>query len=135
LLNGAFMFAADFIRQFPYPCNISFVKIASYSGTSSTQAVKVLIGLNEEIRGRHVVILEDIIDTGITMDNILQQLADMAPASISVATLLFKKDAIVKEFPIDYIGMTIPSDFIVGYGLDYDGFGRNYPDIYKIVTI
>lgn len=134
LLNGAFIFAADLLRCFRHPCNISFIKVASYSGTSSTQDVKVLIGLNEDLKGRHVVILEDIIDTGITMENILGQLAAQNPAEIRIATLLFKKDAFLKDFPIDYIGIQIPTDFIVGYGLDYDGFGRNQPHIYKITA-
>jgi hypoxanthine phosphoribosyltransferase len=133
ILNGSFVFAADLIRKITIPCQISFVKLFSYGGTASTENVKELIGLNEDIRGRHVIIIEDIVDTGITLDQFLNNLEKAGAASIKLACFSFKKEAFRKSFRIDYLGMTIPNDFIVGYGLDYDGYGRNLPDIYKIV--
>lgn len=133
ILNGAFMFAADLFKMINVDCEISFVKLASYSGTQTTAKVKKLIGLGENIKGRTVVIVEDIIDTGITMESLLGQLYEMEVKEVRIATLLFKPDAFVKDFKIDYLGMDIPNDFIVGYGLDYNGHGRNYKDIYKIV--
>jgi hypoxanthine phosphoribosyltransferase len=132
VLNGSFVFAADLLRKISIPCNISFVKFASYSGVETTAVVKELIGLNEEIKGRHVIIVEDIIDTGITMDLILTNLSKLNPAGLKIACFCHKPDAFRKSFKIDYLGMNIPNEFIVGYGLDYDGFGRNLPDIYKI---
>ena len=133
ILNGAFMFAADLFKHINIDCEISFVKLASYTGTQSSEKVKELIGLGEDIKGRTIVIVEDIIDTGITMASMLEQLWAKKVKEIRIATLLFKPDAFVKEFDIDYIGMKIPNDFIVGFGLDYNGHGRNYSDIYKIV--
>jgi hypoxanthine phosphoribosyltransferase len=133
ILNGSFVFAADLIRKVTIPCQISFVKLSSYSGTSSTEAVKEHIGLTEDIRGRHVIIIEDIVDTGITLDGFIGNVEKAGPASLKLACFTFKKDAFKKTFRIDYLGLTIPNDFIVGYGLDYDGYGRNLPDIYKIV--
>ncbi len=133
ILNGSFMFAADLLKRINMECETSFVKLASYVGTESTSEVKQLIGLNEDIKGRTVVIVEDIVDTGITMESLLEQLDWRKPADVKIATLLFKPNALIKNLKIDYIGMEIPNDFIIGYGLDYDGFGRNLPDIYKIV--
>ena len=133
ILNGAFMFAADLFKKLDMPCEISFVKLASYSGTQTSSRVKELIGLNEFLRGRQVVIVEDIIDTGITMEYLIGKLNDLGVAELRIACLFFKPDAFCKDFTIDYIGMDIPNDFIVGYGLDYDGYGRNYADIYKII--
>jgi hypoxanthine phosphoribosyltransferase len=133
VLNGSFVFAADLLRKISIPCNISFVKFASYSGTESTSTVKELIGLNEEIKDRHVILIEDIVDTGITLDLILTNLVKLNPADVKIACFCHKPDAFRKSFRIDYIGMNIPDEFIVGYGLDYDGYGRNLPDIYKIV--
>jgi hypoxanthine phosphoribosyltransferase len=133
ILNGSFMFAADLLKRIDLECEVSFVKLASYSGTQSTAIVKKLIGLNEDLAGRTVVILEDIIDSGVTVENMLEQLKELEPAGIKIATLLFKPDAFSRYYKIDYIGLSIPNDFIVGYGLDYDGLGRNLPDIYKIV--
>jgi len=133
ILNGSFVFAADLIRKISIPCNISFVKFASYSGIATTGTVKELIGLNEEIKGRHIILLEDIIDTGNTIELILADLVRLNPADVKVACFCHKPDAFRKSYKIDYIGMDIPDEFIVGYGLDYDGFGRNLPDIYKIV--
>jgi hypoxanthine phosphoribosyltransferase len=133
ILNGSFIFAADLIRKITIPCQISFVKLSSYSGTASTEDVKELIGLNEDITGRHLVIVEDIVDTGITLEKLLRDLEKFEPASVKLACLTFKKEAFKKSFHIDYLGITIPNEFVVGYGLDYDGYGRNLPDIYKIV--
>jgi hypoxanthine phosphoribosyltransferase len=134
ILNGSFVFAADLLRKISIPCNISFVKFASYSGTETTEEVKELIGINEEIKGRQIILIEDIVDTGNTMELILSDLAKMHPADVKIACFCHKPDAFKKSFRIDYIGMNIPDEFIVGYGLDYDGFGRNLPDIYKITN-
>ena len=133
VLNGAFIFAADLYRKITVPSEISFVKLASYSGTSSTSDVKELIGLNEKLKGRYVVILEDIIDTGTTMQYLINKLHYIGVEDVKLVALLFKPNAFRESFRIDYLGMEIPNDFIVGYGLDYDGFGRNYADIYKLV--
>ncbi len=132
VLNGAFIFAADLIRKIEIPCQISFVKYASYAGTQSTEKVKELIGMNEEIKGRHIIVVEDIVDSGITMDHLLQELYKYQPLSVRLACFCLKPDAFIKDFTIDYLGMEIPDDFIVGYGLDYDGYGRNLPEIYKL---
>lgn len=132
VLNGAFIFAADLIRALTIPCQISFVKYASYVGTRSTTEVKELIGINEEIRGRHIIVVEDIVDSGITMDHLLQELRNYTPASVKLAVFFLKPEAFIKSFRIDYLGMEIPNAFIVGYGLDYDGYGRNLPEIYKL---
>jgi len=133
VLNGAFIFAADLYRKITVDSEISFVKLASYSGTSSTSEVKELIGLNEKIKGRNVVILEDIIDTGTTMQYLINKLKYIGAEEVILVSLLFKPSAFRENFRIDYLGMEIPNDFIVGYGLDYDGYGRNYEDIYKIM--
>jgi hypoxanthine phosphoribosyltransferase len=133
VLNGAFMFAADLLKKITFPCQISFVKLSSYIGTSTTSAVRELIGLDEVLTGRIVVIVEDIIDTGITMGVTIEKLKKLEAAEVYIATLLFKPNAFRMNYEIDYIGMEIPNDFIVGYGLDYDQQGRNYPDIYKII--
>jgi hypoxanthine phosphoribosyltransferase len=133
VLNGAFVFASDLIRRITIPCEISFVKFESYSGTASTLKVNELIGLKENIRDRHVIIVEDIVDTGITMDHLLEHLKGLGPADVKMAVFCFKPEAFKKSFKIDYLGMEIPNEFVVGYGLDYDGYGRNLPEIYKIV--
>jgi len=132
ILNGCFMFAGDLFKNIDIQCQITFLKLASYQGTTSSGNVKRLIGINENIEGKIVVILEDIIDTGNTLDNIIKQLKGYEPAEIKTATLLHKPDAYKKDLPIDYIGFNIPNEFIIGYGLDYDGFGRNLKDIYTI---
>lgn len=132
ILNGSFMFAADLFKKINIPAQISFLKLASYEGTSTSGTVKRLIGINEDLAGKTVIVLEDIVDTGITIDNIIKQLKGYEPADIKIATLLFKPKAIKTDTKIDYVGMEIPNDFIVGYGLDYDGFGRNLKHIYKI---
>jgi len=134
VLNGAFIFAADLLKQIKTDCQVSFVKLSSYVGTETTSTVRELIGLDEVLHGRTVVIVEDIIDTGITMAETMSKLRKLEAKEVLLATLLFKPNAFRKDFKIDYVGIEIPNDFIVGYGLDYDGFGRNYPDIYKIVN-
>ncbi|MFV0592952.1 MAG: hypoxanthine phosphoribosyltransferase [Draconibacterium sp.] len=134
ILNGSFMFAAEIFKRINFvESEISFVKLASYSGENSTGTVKELIGLNENIEGRTVVVLEDIVDTGITIDNIQHQLKSMNPKEVLVATMLLKPDALKKDVDLKYVGIEIPNDFIVGCGLDYDGYGRNLTDIYSIV--
>jgi hypoxanthine phosphoribosyltransferase len=133
VLNGAFVFAADLLRRIDFDCEVSFVKLSSYVGTKSTTMVRELIGLDEVLSGRTVVIVEDIIDTGITMASTIPKLKKLEAVDVRLASLLFKPGAFQKDFRIDYIGMEIPNEFIVGYGLDYDGLARNYPDIYKIV--
>lgn len=132
ILNGSFMFAGDLLKKIDVLCEVSFVKLASYSGTQTTEKVRQLIGFDEDIIGRSVIILEDIVDSGITMENVLGQLDSMGAAEVKIATLLFKPDAFRKSYKIDYVGIEIPNDFIVGYGLDYDSQGRNLKDIYKI---
>lgn len=133
VLNGAFMFASDLLKKIHVNCEITFVKLSSYVGTKSSHLVREVIGLDMPLSDRHVIVVEDIIDTGITMHNTLPKLKNMGAVDVKIATLLFKPKAFQKDFHIDYIGMEIPNDFIVGYGLDYDGAGRNLPDIYKIV--
>jgi hypoxanthine phosphoribosyltransferase len=131
VLNGAFLFTADLIKHFNSECEISFVKLASYSGTESG-TLKSLIGLSENISGRNIVILEDIIDSGATVEALLEELKQKNPASVKIAALIFKPEAFKRNFSIDYVGLKIPNDFIVGYGMDYDGLGRNLRDIYVI---
>ena len=133
ILNGSFMFAGDLLKKINLPCEVSFVKLASYEGTKTTENVRQLIGFDEDIVGRTIIIVEDIIDSGITMENVLGQLDNMGAADVRIATLLFKPDAFRKSYKIDYVGLSIPNDFIVGYGLDYDNQGRNLKDIYKII--
>ncbi|MBP1619002.1 MAG: hypoxanthine phosphoribosyltransferase [Bacteroidetes bacterium] len=133
VLNGAFMFAADLMKRVDIPSEISFVKLSSYKGTTSTGKLKELIGLQEDIEGRSVVIVEDIVDTGHTMVSVIEQLKQKNPSDVRVATLLYKPNALKVELKLEYVAMEIPNDFILGYGLDYDGYGRNLSDIYKIV--
>lgn len=133
ILNGAFMFASDLFRRLDFPCEISFIKLASYAGTRSTSMVRELIGLNTDLNGRTVIIVEDIIDTGQTISYMIPMLKKLGAREVRVVTLLFKPDTFSADFEIDHIGMKIPKEFIVGYGLDYDQHGRNYPDIYKII--
>ena len=133
VLNGAFMFAADLMKFVNIPCEITFVKLASYEGLYSTGNVKEILGLNESVINRNVVVVEDIVDTGTTMERILSSLKVKGAASIRVATFLQKPDALQCDIEINYIAMKIPNDFIVGYGLDYDGYGRNLRDIYTVI--
>jgi hypoxanthine phosphoribosyltransferase len=132
ILNGSFMFAGELFQNLNFDCEISFLKLTSYSGTSSSGNVKKLIGLNEDIKGRTVVILEDIVDTGITMDHIIKQLEGYKPSEILISTLIFKPKSYKLNYKIDYFCFEIPNEFIVGYGLDYNGFGRNLKHIYKL---
>ena len=133
VLNGSFMFAADLMRYITIPCEISFVKLASYQGTTSTGRVKEIIGINEELQGRTVVIVEDIVDTGKTMKRMLESLGTRNPESLHICTLLVKPNKLEENRDIEYAAMEIPNDFIVGYGLDYDQQGRNLRDIYTVV--
>ncbi len=132
VLNGSFMFTADLLKQINFDCEISFLKLSSYKGTSTTGSVKQLIGINEKISGRDVIVLEDIVDTGITLEEIVKELNKFGASSVKITTLLFKPEAYNKDIAIDYVGIEIPNDFIIGYGLDYDGLGRNLPDIYTL---
>lgn len=133
VLNGAFMFASDLMKHVNIPCEITFIKLSSYDGLYTTGTVKEVIGLNESVVDRNVVVVEDIVDTGITMEKILGSLMAKGAKDIKVATFLQKPDALQREIKIDYIAMKIPNDFIIGYGLDYDGYGRNLRDIYTVV--
>jgi hypoxanthine phosphoribosyltransferase len=135
VLNGAFILAADLLREIQFQSEISFVKISSYHGTESTDSIKELIGFTETLKDRHVIIIEDIIDTGLSMKHILEQVYSYAPASVKVATLLLKKAALKYKVQTDYIGFEIENKFVVGYGLDYDGVGRNFPHIYVEKTV
>ncbi|MDY0342284.1 MAG: hypoxanthine phosphoribosyltransferase [Lentimicrobium sp.] len=133
VLNGAFMFASDLLKKVKVENNLSFVKLSSYTGTKSTQIVNELIGLNEVIKDRSVIIVEDIIDTGLTVRRMLDILHQQEVAEVKIATLFHKPEAFRSNYKIDYIGMEIENHFILGYGLDYDGYARNLPDIYKLV--
>ena len=134
VLNGSFMFASDLMKLITVEnAEITFMRLTSYDGMGTTGKVKKLMGFTEDLKNRTVVILEDIIDTGITMENTLIQIQDHKANEILVATMLFKPDALKSDVQIDYVGLEIPNDFIVGRGLDYDGIGRNFPDIYTVV--
>lgn len=132
VLNGSFMFAADLFKSISLEAEICFIKLASYKGTKSTGQVITAIGLDTDINGRHIIILEDIIDTGKTLHEFLPQLRNQHPASLKVAVLLHKPDATVFEVPIDYCCFSIPNKFVLGYGLDYDGLGRNIRELYQL---
>ena len=133
MLNGSFVFAADLMRMITVPCEVSFVKMSSYQGTSSTGKVKELIGLNEDIKGRTIIIVEDIVESGLTMQKIIETLKARGPEAVYVCTMLLKPDCLKVPLDIKYAAMEIPNDFIVGYGLDYDQQGRNLRDIYTVV--
>ena len=133
MLNGSFVFAAALMRMINIPCEISFVKMASYEGTSSTGKVKQLLGLNEDIKGRTVIIVEDIVESGLTMKSLLDTLHEKEPADIHICTLLLKPECLKVPLDIKYVAIEIPNDFILGYGLDYDQQGRNLRDIYTVV--
>lgn len=132
ILNGSFMFASDLMKYFKLPCEISFARFASYQNTSSTGIVKELIGLNEDVSNRTVIIVEDIVDTGHTLDKIIQSLEKYNNKDYRVVSAFFKPNSYQFNYPVHYIGMEIPNDFIVGYGLDYNGLGRNLPSIYVL---
>lgn len=133
VLNGSFMFAAELMRNLEIECEISFVKLSSYQGTNSTGVIKEVLGLSESITGRDVIIIEDIVDTGLTMQNMLETLGTREPASIEIASLFVKPARLQVPVNVKYSVFTIPDRFIVGYGLDYDGLGRNLPDVYDVV--
>lgn len=133
VLNGSFIFAADLMRMITIPCEISFVKLASYQGTMSTGKIKEVFGINEDISGRTVIILEDIVESGFTIKRMMDTLGTRNPASIHVCTLLLKPERLKVDIKVEYAAMSIPNDFIVGYGLDYDQQGRNLRDIYTLV--
>ena len=133
ILNGAFMFAADLFRHINIEAEICFIKLASYKGTKSTGNVITSIGLDEPLEGRHVIVVEDIVDTGKTLHVFLPQLVNQQPASLKIAALLFKPDALQhKELHVDYLGFSVPVKFLLGYGLDFDGLGRNLREIYEL---
>lgn len=132
ILNGAFMFASDLMKKVNLPCEISFVKVSSYQGTHTTGRVDEVIGLNTSIKGKHVILLEDIVDTGITIDKVYSLLSSQAPASIEVAALLYKPEAFKGKHIPKYIGFSIPNRFVVGYGLDYNEHGRNTEHLYQL---
>ncbi len=132
ILNGSFMFASDLFKELSMEAEICFIKLASYKGTRSSGHVITSIGLDESLKDRHVVILEDIVDTGKTLSEFLPQLADQQPASLKIAALLHKPDALVHPLTIDYLGFNVPNKFLLGYGLDFDGLGRNLREIYQL---
>ncbi len=132
VLNGSFVFAADLLREITLPCEVSFVRLASYQGVSTTGTIREIMGLNLDITGRPIIIVEDIVDTGLTMAHMLDTLKTHNPSSIDICTLLLKPGKLQVDLDIRYCCLQIPNDFIVGYGLDYDGFGRNTKDIYTL---
>lgn len=132
VLNGAFMVVSDFMKHYTAPCEVSFVKMSSYEGTSSTHDVKQLIGLNQDLTGRTVVIIEDIVDTGNTITELVKMFEGRGIKQLKIATLFLKPEVYKKDIKLDYIGFEIPNKFIVGYGLDYDGLGRNLPEVYQL---
>jgi hypoxanthine phosphoribosyltransferase len=133
ILNGAFLFAADLFRRIDIQARISFVKLASYQGTSSSGAIKELIGWNEDIRNKTIVVIEDIVDTGNTLERIVDELVIRKAFEVKIAAMLYKPAAYKKNIHLDYVGFEIPNDFVVGYGLDYDGYGRNLPSVYALI--
>lgn len=134
VLNGSFMFMADICRSIDLPVTCTFVKISSYEGMKSSESVKSIIGIQENLENKHVIIIEDIVDTGVSMKHMLDQLNKLNPASVSIATLLFKPDSFRFNYPIDYVCFEIPNKFVIGYGLDYNGLGRNLNEIYQLDT-
>lgn len=132
ILNGSFMFASDLMKKLELKAEISFVKFSSYEGTSSTGQINELIGLNQDITGRDVIILEDIVDTGQTLEKVLNILERSGARSMKIATLLLKPEVFDKNYPVDYVGKNIPNKFVIGFGLDYDELGRNYGEIYQL---
>lgn len=129
VLNGAFLFAADLMKRLTIPCEITFIRVASYSATESTGHLKQILGLSQSIKDRNLIVVEDIVDTGFTISEVCDQLRNDGPASIAIATLLFKPAALKKTIDLKYVGFEIENRFVLGYGLDYDGLGRNTPDI------
>jgi len=132
VLNGAFMVVSDFMKHYKKPCEVSFIKMASYEGTSSTNDVKQLIGLNQDLSGRTVILIEDIVDTGNTLETLKHLFKQQNVKHFKIATLFLKPEAYKKDIKLDYVGIRIPNKFIVGFGLDYDGLGRNLPEVYQL---
>jgi hypoxanthine phosphoribosyltransferase len=132
VLNGSFMVVSDFMKQYKKPCEVSFIKMASYEGIASTNDIKLLIGLNQDLSGRSVIVIEDIVDTGNTLVELKELFKKQNVKRFKIATLFFKPEAYKKDVKIDYVGIRIPNKFIVGYGLDYDGLGRNLPEVYQL---
>lgn len=132
VLNGSFVFAADLMREITIPCEISFVKLASYQGTTSTGMVKEVIGINEDLSGRTIVIVEDIVESGLTMKRMIESIGTRNPESVNICTLLLKPDCLKTDLDIKYVAFSIPNDFIIGYGLDYDQQARGLKDIYVL---
>lgn len=133
VLNGAFIFAADLMREMTIPCEISFVKLASYQGTTSTGTIHEVIGINENLSGRTVIIVEDIVESGLTIKRMMEQIGTRNPASVHICSLFFKPEKLKEDLKLDYVAFTIPNDFILGYGLDYDQQGRGLKDLYTLV--
>ena len=134
VLNGASIFMADLCRAIDLPLSTSFIKVKSYIGTESSGEIRSILGLEEDLAGKNILIVEDIVDTGITMKYLVSEISNLNPAKISIATLLFKPEAFQFNYGLDYVGFEIPNKFVVGYGLDYDGLGRNLPSIYQLST-
>ncbi|MCB0398975.1 MAG: adenylate kinase, partial [Winogradskyella sp.] len=134
IMNGSFMFVSDFVKKYPKPCEVTFIKLASYEGVKSTEDIQRLIGLTQDLTGRTVVVLEDIIDTGNTLKEVHRIFKNENVKQLYIATLFFKPEAYNKDFKIHYVGKAIPNKFIVGYGLDYDRLGRDLPDVYQLKT-
>ena len=132
ILNGSFMFASDLVKKIDLMAELTFVKFSSYSGTESSGVINELIGFNQEIEGRDVIILEDIVDTGQTLEKVLNILKTKGASSVKIATLLFKPEVFNKKYPVDYVGKNIPNKFVIGFGLDYDELGRNFGEIYQL---
>jgi len=132
VLNGSFMFTSDLLKEIKLPCRVSFVKISSYSGTSSTGQLKTLIGHDESLFNQDIIIIEDIVDSGLTLDKIMQDMKGLGARSVEAISLLRKKPAREKNIVVKYVGFELDMEFVVGYGLDYDGYGRNHKDIYKL---
>jgi len=134
ILNGSFMFVSDFVKAYPKPCEVTFIKLASYEGLKSTEDIQRLIGLTQDLSGRTVVVLEDIIDTGTTLEEVHRIFKNENVKALKIATLFYKPEAYKKDFKLHYIGIEIPNKFIVGYGLDYNGLGRDLPEVYQLKT-
>ena len=134
ILNGSFMIVSDFVKKYPKPCEVTFIKLASYEGVKSTEDIQRLIGLTQDLTGRTVVILEDIIDSGNTLEEVHRIFENENVKQLLIATLFYKPEAYNKDFKLHYVGMEIPNKFIVGYGLDYDGLGRDLPEVYQLKT-
>ena len=133
VLNGAFMFAADLLKYIEFDCEVCFLKLSSYDGTASSGRIRELVGLNRDLKGRTVILLEDIIDSGVTLEYLVEAIAEHKPERVKICTMLFKPEAYVKNMVIDYVGLSISNEFVVGCGLDYNELGRNYKDIYKVI--